>query len=435
MPWNPSRYLGSNYYPSSRPAGDEFLPDINGNPDNWSDVQAQAYWDMVLMQQQYARDEQWYNDYESYAAKYNQLRAQGVSSRGAWQHILSQGVNADSNASPAVSGTQQNSDAVADAQAMLGAANVANESIAIAQQNEALQSQVRVNDATAANQISEAQNNSAYNPFIAPTAQADIGKTVADTQNATADTGLKVSQKAWTEQDIDRIKKDMDLTDEEIKLRQQENYWYGPMKQAEIRVYASQVQQNLANAEQAWTQAAVNRNEINVQAALIGVYNSQELATNQDARVNAAKADLITEQVNTQKEITTNQQMENQKLAADIAPLIIGDLPYSFGDQARIRKFLEEGNFEGARRAASVPWMFAMYEANGNTVGQDIGAPEPINSNGSSYGISFSNNLIRSFGHGLRSISPLLPFSMPNPTYNNNYYYYTPYRRKNSPAN
>lgn len=437
MSWNPSYYTGSNDYVTSRDPSETFLFDPNGNGRNWSDIRKNAYYQLVLMQQQYERDEQWYNDYESYAAKYRQLRDLGVSGRGAMQHLLSLGTDADSNSSPVASGANQNSGFNAALDAMNGAAGNLNEALQVANQSQMVDSQIAVNDATAQNQLSEAANNRSFNPFVAPKAESEIGKNVADANSSNSEARYKTSLTEWTEEDLKRVAADTDLTREDIKLRQKQHFWYDSLTISQLQVNGTEAQKNIAAAEELWTRSAVNRNEINVQDALIGVYNSQELDNYQSAREHDARVSLINEQTNTQREITSGQQMDNVARAVDILPVLVGDLPYSAGDQAQMRQYLERGDFKSAQRLASSVWLFEMYAKNGQTVGEQIVAPTNVQNNSRGYAVGGdygNNNIVRSIYHAGKALSPYLPFAMPksisNPTYNNKYYLFGPLRRK-----
>lgn len=417
--WNPTPYTGHR---AKTPDSDAFFP---MKPDGSTEYGAQAYWDLVRMKYEYEANEAWYNSYESYQAKYNQMRGIGISPSAAAGSLVSNGANATQGADAGQSGMI---DTMANTIAGLnGISSNLNQAQSNAIQKEAVDAQVNNLRSQDANLAADTANKISQNPTIAPLAESEVVKNTADAAKAHSD--VKVN-----EADIKRIEKVTGLTEEDIKLRQQENFWYSHVKARECQEYEARILAYISEAELNWER--------------VNTEISQQSENYASARNLDAQALLAGEQMNTEKakqanlnsdtavnRMNVNGMTYDNKIKAWYAKGIAETgVPYSASDQERIAYYIAKRDFAAARKAATAPWIYQMYVTNGSVTGEDIVLPSDIYDNEEDYGINRTNgnygNIMKA-GRVIRGFLPQgLPFGMPrsisNPTYNNHYYNYRP---------
>lgn len=375
---------------------------------------AQYAVDVMLMQQQYAYDDQWWNEHDSPEATTAQLRALGYSDAFI-ANVLGGGSNSQQGDAPFVSAVGDNpaESAAAVGNQITGVAN------SITNQVNA-DTQARVGDAQVENLKAQATKNltdAGLAPgLVSSTIRKNDSGAALDYSNVARNNVLN----DFTAEETRLVSKKIDLTEEQITNYQLQNYWYNDVTAAELREsqartteYFSRAKLNLANVEVANSQ--VDLNEMLTNESQERIYNIAENTANL-------------------RQDTINKEQQFKQMSYEFNYMISHDgVKLDMDTQQKVDALILAGKIDEAEKLCMGQYKLQLYRKSGETFGEFVlpsdGYDSGVRMN--TFGVlrDAAKTVIQSpmmFNMGRQGFSPsspsvsnggkLLPQSSPNPS-------------------
>lgn len=151
---------------------------------------------------------------------------------------------------------------------------------------------------------------------------------------------------------VEKMSSEIGYTDEQKKLVEQQNMYYGRMSEAQIQVYQSEVSSNIAEAR----------------LALEKINTEQKSQEVMDADIALKHAETAHEYAETE---LTSEKTERERIAKDFE-VKIGNIPLTADGKQYVMKLANEGKYDEIQQYYDCIFMSSMNQ----TLGAAVGTPE-----------------------------------------------------------
>lgn len=314
--------------------------------------EGQYYYDLLMMQQQYAYDDQWWNEHDSLSAMTSQLRAMGYSDAYIANFLSNNGGSSQSSPANYVTAEGVNPSDVATSalNSLSGVSNSVTNAVNA-------DTQARVGEAQVANLKSQATKNIVDAGLAPDLAASTISKNTSSSALDYSNVDRNSTLNELTAEEIREIGKKIDLTDEQIEYYQKQNYWYDAVTIAELREsgarcaeYFSRVKLNLANVEVANSEVNLNKMLTSESYSRINLNNTTAFNVAQD---------------------TKQKKLSYQQMKYEFDYMVAHDgIKLDWDTQKKVGELVLQGKLDEAEKLCLGQYKWLFYTKSGEVLGE-----------------------------------------------------------------
>lgn len=332
-----------------RPNGQDLRPNKIAFEENLG-----QYWvDLLLMQQQYSYDDQWWNEHDSPNAITAQLKALGYSDAFISQ-VLKGGSSSQNTDAPFA--TAQGSSPAQDAAAVSGALSGAVNSVSQAVQADTA---AQVGQAQVENLKSQANKNNVDAGLAPGLAASQNTKNYSSAAKDDSDVVRNDVLNDFTREEIREIGKKIDLTEEQITNYKLQNYWYNDITIAELNESQARCQEFITRAKLNLANVEVAKSEVNLNTELAAESVERQYKTYVEAQ-NIAQD-------------TKNKDLSYEQAKYEFDYMVAHDgIKLDMDTQQKVGELIARGKLDEAEKYLMGQYRWQLYCKSGETFGEFV---------------------------------------------------------------